>query len=73
MKYMTILDYNDGSDVEDKVYKWIEDNEEEILEIISIEYENKGNIYFAIITYEERKPWYLYQGFFMLFLKKYWQ
>lgn len=56
MKYMTILDYNDGSDVEDKVYKWIEDNEEEILEIISIEYENKGNIYFAIITYEERKP-----------------
>lgn len=54
MKHMTIVNYNDGLALEDKVYKWIEDNEEEILEIIDVEYENRGNIYFAIITYEER-------------------
>lgn len=55
MKHMTIVDYNDGLDLEDKVYKWIEDNEEEILEVIDVEFENRGNIFFAIVTYEERR------------------
>ena len=54
MKHMSIAYYNYGLALEDKVYKWIEDNEEEILEIIDVEYENRGNIYFAIITYEQR-------------------
>ncbi|WP_159436155.1 hypothetical protein [Anaerosalibacter sp. Marseille-P3206] len=54
MRHMTIIDCNDGLDLEDKVYNWIEDNEEEILEVIDVEFENRGNIFFAIITYEER-------------------
>lgn len=54
MKHMTIVDYGDGSDLKEKVYDWISENEEEILEIIDIEYENSGNIFYATVTYKER-------------------
>ncbi|MCR2044641.1 hypothetical protein [Anaerosalibacter massiliensis] len=54
MKHMTIVDYSDGSNLKEKVYNWISENEEEILEIIDIEYENSGNIFYATVTYEER-------------------
>lgn len=55
MKHMTIVDYSDGLDLKGKVYDWISENEEKILEIIDIEYENSGNIYYATVTYVERE------------------
>ena len=54
VKHMTIVDYGDGSDLKEKIYDWISENEGEILEIIAIEYENSGNIFYATVTYEER-------------------
>lgn len=54
VKHMTIVDYGDGLDLKEKVYDWISKNEEKILEIIDIEYENSGNIFYAMVTYEER-------------------
>ena len=55
MKHATILEYDNGSELKDKVNDWIEENEHEIQEIINIEYSQHGNIYLATITYEERK------------------
>lgn len=49
-----MVDYDDGSSLEEKVNKWILENEDTLLEIIDIEYTQYGNIYLAIITYEER-------------------
>lgn len=54
MKHMYIVDY-DGSTLRDKVNSWIIENEENILEIVDIEYTQEGSIYFAIVTYIERK------------------
>lgn len=55
MKYMYIVDYQDGSTLREKVNEWIEENEENILEIIDIEYNQEGNLYFAIVSYLERE------------------
>ena len=54
MKYVSMVDYDDGSSLEEKVNEWILENEDTLLEIIDIEYTQHGNIYLAIITYEER-------------------
>ncbi|MBU5425603.1 hypothetical protein KQI41_04180 [Tissierella pigra] len=54
MKYMYIVDYKDGSAIKDKVDTWITENEENILEIVDIEYNQEGNVFFAIVTYIER-------------------
>ncbi|NLK44787.1 MAG: hypothetical protein GX300_10390 [Tissierellia bacterium] len=54
MKHMYIVDYGTGSSIKDKVDIWIGENEENILEIIDIEYTQEGDIYFAIVTYLER-------------------
>lgn len=55
MKHVSMVDYNDGSSLRDKVDEWILENESKVLEIIDIEYTQHGNIYLAIITYEERE------------------
>jgi len=55
MKHVTILDYGDGSTLEEKVSQWIAENEESILEVIDVEYIENGNMYLATITYEERQ------------------
>jgi len=55
MKHVTILEYDDGSGLREKVNAWITENESEIIEIIDIEYTNSGKIYLATITYEERQ------------------
>lgn len=54
MKHVSMVDYNDGSSLEEKVNEWILANEETLLEIIDIEYTQHGNVYLAIITYDER-------------------
>ncbi|SCG83120.1 hypothetical protein DW1_1549 [Proteiniborus sp. DW1] len=54
MKHMTILEYNDGSGLTDKVQRWVSENEDQILEIVDVEYSQHGNIFIATITYEER-------------------
>ncbi len=54
MKHMTLLEYDDGSGLTDKVQRWVIENEEQILEIIDIEYSQHGNIFIATISYEER-------------------
>ena len=54
MKYVSMIDYDDGSSLEEKINEWIVENEDTLLEIIDIEYKQHGNIYLATITYEER-------------------
>ncbi|MBU5440173.1 hypothetical protein KQI42_19450 [Tissierella sp. MSJ-40] len=54
MKHEAFVQYNDGSELKDKVESWIAENEDKILEVIDIEYEQHGNIYVATITYRER-------------------
>lgn len=54
MKHMYIADL-DGSNLEEKVDEWIRENEEDILEIVDIEYTQEGSVYFAIVTYFERE------------------
>lgn len=54
MKHMYIVDM-DGSSLRDKVDQWISENEEDILEMVDIEYTQEGTIYFAIVTYIERE------------------
>lgn len=51
---MYIVDYQDGSTLREKVNEWIDENEENILEIVDIEYNQEGNLYFAIVSYLER-------------------
>lgn len=55
MKHVSMVDYKDGSSLEEKVNQWILENEDILLEIIDIEYTQHGNVYLAIITYEERE------------------
>ncbi|WP_236914284.1 hypothetical protein [Clostridium sp. Cult2] len=55
MKYISMVDYGDGSNLEEKVNEWILENEENLLEIIDIEYTQHGNVYLATITYLERE------------------
>lgn len=55
MKYMSMVDYYDGSSLKTKVDEWTSENESSIESIIDIEYTQYGNIYVAIITYEERE------------------
>ena len=55
MKYISMVDYNDGSSLKEKVDEWILENESYVKNIIDIEYTQYGNIYVAIITYEERE------------------
>ncbi len=55
MKHVSFLEMGgDGSTIEEKVNKWIMENEESILEIIDIEYIENNGMYVATITYEER-------------------
>lgn len=51
MKHAAFIQENNGSDLKEKVEKWIAENENSILEIVDIEYTQSGNIYFATITY----------------------
>lgn len=55
MKHISMVDYGDGSSLEEKVNQWILSNEENLLEIIDIEYDQHGNMYIATITYLERE------------------
>ena len=54
MKYVSMIDCDDGSSLEEKINEWIVENEDTLLEILDIEYKQHGNIYLATITYEER-------------------
>lgn len=54
MKFMYIVSEGEGDTIRDKVDRWIGENEENILEIVGIEYNQKGTIYFAIVSYFER-------------------
>lgn len=54
MKHISLVDYYDGSSLEEEVNKWISENEHSLLDIIDIEYTQHGNVFLAIITYEER-------------------
>ena len=55
MKHVSFLEMGgDGSTIEEKVNKWIMENEESILEILDIEYIENNGMYVATITYEER-------------------
>lgn len=51
MKHVGFVQQGDGSQLQDKVERWIEENRENILEIIDIEYEQNGDIYTATITF----------------------
>mgnify|MGYP000851661135 FL=1 len=54
MKHMTMVEYEDGSNLRYKVDEWLSENEDKILELLDVEYTQQGEIYMAIITYEER-------------------
>lgn len=51
MKHAAFVQYEDGSKLKEKVAEWIRDNEENILEIIDIEYTQRDSVYIATITY----------------------
>lgn len=51
MKHAAFVDNEDGLSLKERVAEWIRDNEDDILEIIDIEYSQKGNLYIATITY----------------------
>lgn len=51
MKHTSFIQENSGSELEGKVKKWIAENEDNILEIVDIEYSNEGNVYFVTISY----------------------
>lgn len=55
MKFMYIVEEGNGATLREKVNQWIDENEDIILEIVDIEYNQEGNIYFAIVSYLERK------------------
>ncbi|WP_425447955.1 hypothetical protein [Dethiothermospora halolimnae] len=55
MKHVTIVDNTDGNTLNDLINNWIEEHEEEILEVIDIDYQQYGSMYTATVTYEERK------------------
>ena len=54
MKHMTMVEYEDGSNLRYKVDEWLSENEDKILELLDVEYTQQGKVYMAIITYEER-------------------
>jgi hypothetical protein len=51
MKHTSFIQENSGSELESKVKKWIDENEDRILEIVDIEYSQNGNVYYVTITY----------------------
>lgn len=51
MKHAAFVQYEDGSKLKEKVAEWIRENEEDILEIIDIEYTQRDSVYIATITY----------------------
>jgi uncharacterized membrane protein YgaE (UPF0421/DUF939 family) len=51
MKHASFIQYEDGSKLKEKVAEWIRENEDDILEIIDIEYTEKDSVYIATITY----------------------
>lgn len=51
MKYAAFIERNDYSKLANKVEKWVEENRDNILEILDIEYEEKDNVFCATITY----------------------
>ena len=55
MKHVSIVDYGDGTNLEEKMNEWILTNEENLLEIIDIEYTQHGNMFLATITYLEKE------------------
>ncbi len=54
MKFKSFVSYEDGSHLKEEVESWINNNEEDIVEIVNIEYNQEGNIYLAIVTYIEK-------------------
>ena len=55
MKHVSIVRYEQEDELEALVNQWIQEHEEEILEIIDISYEQYGDLFTAVLTYEERK------------------
>lgn len=53
MKTVSIYQYGDGADLNDKVAEWIKENENNLVEIIDIEYQQYDNVYVATIRYIE--------------------
>ncbi len=51
MKHAAFIQEGSGSELEEKVKKWIKENEDSILEVVNIEYRQNGNIYYATIAY----------------------
>jgi low affinity Fe/Cu permease len=51
MKHAAFVQYDDDSKLKEKVEEWIRENEDNILEIVDIEYAQKDSIYIATITY----------------------
>lgn len=58
MKHVSIVRYEQEDELEALVNQWIQEHEEEILEIIDISYEQYGDLFTAVLTYEERK-WFM--------------
>lgn len=55
MRHVTIIqDHDDSITLNEKIDMWIKDNEEEILEIIDIDWQKVGSFYMATVTYQER-------------------
>ncbi|MBC8586800.1 hypothetical protein [Paratissierella segnis] len=51
MKFATFYQQGNDEGLKEKVEAWIKDNEDNILEIVDVEYEYSNNTYMAIITY----------------------
>lgn len=51
MKHAAFIQYEDSSKLKEKVAEWIRNNEDDILEIVNIEYTEKDSVYIATITY----------------------
>lgn len=51
MKFTTFYQQENDNGLKEKVEEWIRNNEDNILEIIGVEYEYANNTYIAIITY----------------------
>lgn len=51
MKHAAFIDQKDGSGLKDRVKEWIKENEEDILEIVDVEYREEGGVFIATITY----------------------
>lgn len=53
MKTVSFYQYGDGSELNDKVVEWIKENENKIVEIIDIEFQQYDNVFVATIRYIE--------------------